>query len=147
MRGLFHHAQHDAIQHLDRRRSDRARGDLGHRVRAIVHGVVNREHRLHHLGLAHQAHGDLGHQHHGAFRAREQAGEIVAGQIRRIAAGRHGRSIRQHGFDAQHVIGGDAVRQRVRPAGVLRHVAADGAGLLAGGIGRVEIAHRAPRPA
>ena len=40
---------------------------------------------------------------------------------------------------SQHVIGGDAVRQGVRTAGVLRHVAADGAGLLAGGIGRVEI--------
>ena len=38
------------------------------------------------------------------------------------------------------MIGGDAIRQRVRTAGVLRHVAADGAGALAGGIGRVEIA-------
>jgi hypothetical protein len=40
------------------------------------------------------------------------------------------------------VIGGHAVGQRVRTAGVLRHIAADGAGALAGGIGRVEIALR-----
>ena len=40
----------------------------------------------------------------------------------------------------QNMIGGDAVGQRVRSAGILRHVAADGAGALAGGIGRVEVA-------
>ncbi len=139
MRGFLHHAQHDAVQHFDRGRSDGARRDLGHRVGAIVHGVVDREQRLHQLRLAHQAHGDLGDQHHGAFRARQQAGEIVAGRIQRLAADGHRRSVGQNGFEAQHVIGGDAVGQRVRPARVLRHIAADGAGLLAGGIGRVEI--------
>ena len=40
---------------------------------------------------------------------------------------------------AEHVIGRDAVGQRVRPAGVFGHVAADGAGALAGGVGRVEV--------
>ena len=75
MRGFFHHAQHDAVQHFDRGGSDGARGDLGYRVRAIVHGVVDREQRLDQLRLPHQAHGDFGHQRHGAFRAREQARE------------------------------------------------------------------------
>ena len=139
MRGFLHHAQHDAVQHLHRGGRDGARGDLGHRIGAIVDGIVDREQRLHQLRLAHQAHRDFGHQRHGAFRTRQQAGKIVTGRVRRFAAGVDRRSVGQHGFDAQHVIGGDAVRQRMRTARVFRYVAADGAGLLAGRIGRVEI--------
>ena len=37
----------------------------------------------------------------------------------------------------QHVVGGEAVLEAVRAAGVLRDVAADGADLLAGRVGRV----------
>ena len=48
----------------------------------------------------------------------------------------------KHELQAQDVVGGYAVGQRMRTAGVLRHIAADGAGALAGGIGRVEIALR-----
>ena len=42
--------------------------------------IVDRQNGLHHLGLAHQPHHDLGDQRHGAFRARQQAGQIVARQ-------------------------------------------------------------------
>ena len=104
--------------------------------------IVDRENRLHHLGLAHQAHHDLGDQRHGAFRARQQARQIVARRVRRFAAGGHDGAVGQHDLEAQHMIGGDAVGQRVRPAGVLRDVAADRAGALAGRIGRVEITVR-----
>ena len=72
VRGFFHHAQHDAVQHLDGRRRDGARRDLGHRVRAIVHRIVDREQRLHQFRLAHQPHDDLGHQRHGSFRSGQQ---------------------------------------------------------------------------
>ncbi len=37
------------------------------------------------------------------------------------------------------MVGSDAISQRVRPSGVLRHIAADGAGALARRIGRVEV--------
>ena len=126
-------------------------------ARAVISATVSRRIRrrrvvdgqdgLDHLRLAHQPHDDLGHQRHGAFRAGQQAGQIVAGQIGFLAAGGDDGAIRQHDFQAQHVIGGDAVGQRVRAAGVLRHVAADGAGALAGGIGRVEITVRLRPPA
>ena len=96
--------------------------------------------RLDRFGLAHQAHGDRRDQRHGAFRAGQQAGEIVARQIGLLAAGLDDGAIGQHHFESQHVIGGDAVGQRVRAAGVFGDVAADGAGALAGGIGRVEVA-------
>ena len=59
----------------------------------------------------------------------------------------HHLAVGQHQLDAEHVIGRDAVLERVRPAGVLGDVAADGAGRLAGGIGRVEEPVRPPRRA
>ena len=80
-------------------------------------------------------------------RAGEQAGEIVAGQIGLLAAGLDDGAIGQHQFEAEHVIGGDAVGQRVRAAGVFGDIAADGAGALAGGVGRVEVAAALARPA
>ena len=50
------------------------------------------------------------------------------------------RAVGEHDFETQHVIGGDAVGERVRAARILAHVSADGAGALAGWIGGVEIA-------
>ena len=47
------------------------------------------------------------------------------------------RRVGQHDLELDHVVGGDAVLEAVRPAGVLRHVAADGAGGLARRIGHV----------
>ena len=117
-------------------------GDLGDGAPGVFAGFVDRQHGLHHFRLAHQAHGDLGDQRHGAFRAGEQAGEIVARQVGCRAAGFDDAAVGQHHLQAQHVIGGDAVGQGVRAAGVFRDVAADGAGALAGRIGRVEVAVR-----
>ena len=51
----------------------------------------------------------------------------------------------QHDLELDDVIGGDAVLEAVRPAGVLGDVAADGAGRLAGGIGDVVQAVRRDR--
>ena len=43
----------------------------------------------------------------------------------------------QHDLAAEHVVGGHAVFQAMHAAGILRHVAADGAGDLRGRVGRV----------
>ena len=67
----------------------------------------------------------------GPFGADDDAGQIVAGIVLRRAAGAHDPAIGQHQFDAEDVIDGDAVFERVRPAGVGGDVAADGAGPLA----------------
>ena len=78
----------------------------------------------------------------GPFGADNDAGQIVAGIVFGRPAGLHDPAIGQHQLDAEDVIDGDAVFERVRPAGVGRHVAADGAGALAGRIGRKVIALR-----
>ena len=89
MRGLLHHAQQHAVEHLDGHRSDCARGDLGHRIAGVVDAVEDGQKRLDGFGLAHQAHGNFGDQRHGAFRTHQQSGEIVAGQIAPAAGVEH----------------------------------------------------------
>ena len=54
-----------------------------------------------------------------------------------LAAQPHDLAGHQHHLDAQQVVGGEAVFQAVHAAGILRHVAADRAGDLRAGVGRV----------
>ena len=73
-------------------------------------------------------------------RADEDAGQVVAGLIERIAAQvRHARH-RQHHAHAEHVVDGEAVLEAVRAAGVFGDVAADGADALRGRVGRIVVA-------
>ena len=64
----------------------------------------------------------------------------------RLAAELHARPAREHDLDAQQIVGGEPVFEAMQPAGIFRHIAADGAGDLAGGIGRVIKAFRFHRP-
>ena len=139
VRRLFHHAQHHAVQHLYRNRRDRARGNFGHGLAAIVGGFVNGKNRLHQLRLAHQPDNHFCHQRHRAFRTGQQPRQIVSGQVLFLAAGLNHGAVRQHRFQAQNVIGGNSVSKRMRTAGVLGDVAANGAGALTRRIGGVEI--------
>ena len=85
-----------------------------------------------------QAHGDLGDDAELAFGADDQSEEIVAGRIEARAADIDDLAVHQHDAHAEHVIGGDAVFQAMRAAGIGGDIAADGAGDLARRIGRVE---------
>ena len=67
------------------------------------------------------------------------------GAIEHRAADVHEVAVRQHGFDAKHVMDGEAVLQAVRAAGVLGDVAADRADDLARRVGRVVAAERRDR--
>ena len=83
---------------------------------------------------------DLGDQRHGAFAAGEEAGEVVAGSSGQLPPVLNDAAVGQDDFEAENVVGGDAVGEGVGAAGVFGDIAADGAGALAGGVGRVEIA-------
>ena len=130
-------AQRPAVEHFARRRSDPARGDVRHGFRGVIHRVIYCQQGFHRFGLAQQLHRDFGHQRQRALRAHQQSGQVVARRVERFSADTHDFAIRQHQLEAQHVICRHAIRQRVRPARVFRHVAADRAGLLARRIGRV----------
>ena len=135
MRGFFDRAQREPVHHLERGRRDAARGDRRHRAGRVRNGRVDGKHRLRRLGLARQPNRDLGYDPHRAFRAHQQARQVTARPIRELGAGVNHATAGKHDFEPQHVVGGDAVGQGVRPARVFRHVAADGAGFLARGVG------------
>ena len=92
------------------------------------------------LRIARQADPDLGDDRQRPFAADDRADQVEARRDLRPARRTARSAVGQHGFDAEHVVDGDAVLQRVRPAGVGRHVAADRAGPLARRVGRIVIA-------
>ena len=108
--------------------------------------VEDGQHRLDGLRLLEDAHDDLGGDAEGALGADEEADQVVALRVARLAAEPHDLAVGQHHLEAEHVVGRHAVLQRVRAAGVVGDVAADGAGLLARGVGRVVEALRPHRP-
>ena len=88
-------------------------------------------------GFLQDAHGDLGDDAEQALRAGDDAEQIVAAGVEMLAADAHDLAGHQHHLAAEHVVGGHAVFQAMHAAGILRHIAADGAGDLRGRVGRV----------
>ncbi len=83
------------------------------------------------------AHDRFHHHAQQSFRAGDDAKQIEPLAAGRLAAETQARAIRQREFHAQQVVRGEAVFEAMQSAGILRDVAADGAGDLARGIGRV----------
>ena len=75
-------------------------------------------------------------------RADDDAGQVVARVVFGRPARTHDPAVGQHEFDAEDVVDGDAVFERVRAAGVGGDVAADGAGPLARRVRSVVVAVR-----
>ncbi len=135
MKRLFHGDQDALIHHFQSRRNDAGADDVADGIGRVVDRFEDAQHGAHALRIARQPNPDLGDDGQGSFAADEHAGQIEAGIVFGRAAELDDRAIGQHHFDAQHVIDGDAVFERVRAAGVGGHVAADGAGPLARRIG------------
>ncbi len=136
---LFDATHHPAIQHLQRCRGHAALRDRDHRVRRVLHRIVNSQQRSHgfrHLG---QLDRDARGNSHGAFRADKKPCQIQTAGILCFATELHNAPIREHDFQTGDVVDGHAHGQRVWSAGIFGNVAADRAGFLAGRIGRVII--------
>ena len=93
--------------------------------------------RARRLRLLQDAHGDLGDDAEQPFGAGDDAHQVVAGILRRLAADAQDLAAHQHDLAAEHVVGGHAVFQAVHAAGIFRDIAADRAGDLRRRIGRV----------
>ena len=103
----------------------------------ILVGGKADEHGARRLGLLQDAHRDFGDDAEQAFRAGHDAQEIIALAVEMLAAEPDDLAGDQHHLDAEHIVGGEAVFEAMHAAGILRDIAADGAGDLRGGIGRV----------
>jgi len=131
---VFNGVESPAIDHFAGGGSDGAGGDFGDGARGVVEIVENGEQSFYGFGLARKFHGDFGDEGQRALGTDEQAAKIVTGRIAVSAADAYDFSIGEDEFERDNVIGGDAVRKRVRAASVFGNVAADGAGFLAGRI-------------
>ena len=84
-----------------------------------------------------EPHRHLGDHPEQAFRAGEHAEQIQPVTVQMLAAKPDDLAGDQHHFKAKDIVGGEAVFQAMHPAGIFRHIAANGAGDLRGGVRRV----------
>jgi len=133
---IFHNAERPAVEHFAGGRSDGAGGDVNDGFRGIVHRIKYGKKGFDGFGLAGELYCDFGNQGKSAFGADEEASQVVTGRVSLRVANTNDFAVGKNEFECGDVIGGDAVSERVGTARVFGHVAADGAGFLAGGIGR-----------
>jgi hypothetical protein len=125
------------VHHLHAAGND-PRGDDGrHGVAGSFAAREAEQQRPRGFRLLQDPHRDFGDHPQEPFRPGHQAQEVVPFRVQMFAAQADHRAVDQYHFQAQQVVGGQAVFETMDAAGVLRHVAADGTGDLAGGIGRV----------
>ena len=100
---------------------------LDHRARAAIDRIEGADCRRHRLLHRVQPHRDLGDDAERAFRADEEAREIVAGsRFLRAARGLDDAAIGEHDLERQHVLAHGAIAHGVRARGARRRHAAEG---------------------
>lgn len=129
-------AECPAIEHFASRGNNGARGNVHNGFGGVVDGIKNREERFDGFGLAGELHGNFGDKRERAFGTYEEAGQVVARSVALAIANPDDFAVRKDQLERGDVIGGDAIGERVGTTGIFGDVAADGAGLLAGWIGR-----------
>ena len=120
----LHGRRHHAVGY-NRADGGRGRGHVG----------VGGQHGLDRGRVGGEAHGHRGGHPAQALGADEGAPQVVAVRLGLQPAQHHRLAVGEHHLHRGHMGAGDAVGQAVGAAGVVGHVAADGAGLLAGGVG------------
>ena len=128
------------VHHFERGRDDAGADDAADRLRGVVDRVEHGEHRAVALRIAGEPDPDFGDDGERALAADDRADQVEAGRIFGRAAEADDLALGRDDFEAEDVVDGDAVFERVRPAGVGADVAADRAGALAGGVGGVVVA-------
>ncbi len=126
-----------AVHEFHRRRHDARRDDVRDALSRIGHAGKGGEQGPRRGRPGQDAHRRLDHDAEKSFGAAHHAEQIEPARPRRLAAEPEALAGHQHEFDAEQVVRGQSVFQAMQPAGILRDIAADGAGDLAGGIGSI----------
>ncbi len=135
---ILDHPNGGAVHELQSSGNDSRCDDRGRDPGSFVDGHEISEQGSHRLRPGHELHRDIEREPEAALRTDERAPQIVAIALTDGAAELHHFAARQEHRQRQHVVERDAVLEAVRPAGVLGHVSADGAGSFARGVRRVE---------
>ena len=133
----FHQTHGVAVHDLHGGGNDAGRDRGRDRATRLLDGLEVEQHGLHGLRLGQEAHADLGDDRERAFAADHRGGEVEMRAVGRLAAEQDDVAVLEHRDHAEHVVEGHAVLEAVRTAGIRGDVAAHGAHLLRGGIGRV----------
>ena len=131
----------ELVHHLQRAGDNARRDDVADGLTGVFHALEHAEHRFIGLRRFDKPHQHLRDDAEHPFAADDRAAQIVALHLLAAVGFRaepNDLAVGQHHFETEHVVGGDAVFERVRSAGIGGHIAADGAGGLAGRIGRIE---------
>ena len=129
--------RHGLIHHLQPGRDDAGRDHGGHGVAGLAHVVEAGHDAARQLRLGDQAHGDFGGHGQHALAADQDGQQVEARRVQRRGAELHRLALHGEATHLEHVVHRQPVLEAVHAARVLGHVAADGAGDLAAGIGRV----------
>src|ERR687897_94595 len=123
------------VHHLERRRQQPAGDDAAHGLGGGVDRGEVEQQRGHGRWVGREPHGDAGGDAQGSLAAHERAPQVEPGGLGVEPAEDGHRPVGQHDLHGQHMGARHAVGEAVRPARVVGHVAPDGAGLLARGVG------------
>ncbi len=126
------------VHEFDGDRDDAGSDDIGDAGAGLFRAFEAEEHGARAFRLGDQPHRRLGDDAELAFGAADEAEQIVARRIQRLAAELDHRAVEQHHLDAEQIVGRDAVFQAVGAAGIHADIAADRAGELRARIGRIE---------
>ena len=126
-----------AIHHLHAAGDNARANNIGDALAAGLARIEPDHQRPRRRRLRQDPHCHFGDHTQQAFGPGHQAEQIIAFRIHMLAAKAQNFAIGQHHLDTENVVGGQPVFQAVHAAGILRHIAANGAGDLAGGVGRI----------
>ena len=133
----FNGADGGVVHHLQRGGDNAGGHNAGHRPSRSIHGGEVGEHSVHGVGERHQAHRDFRGHTEAAFAAHKQPEQVVPVRFTEGVAQLRDGAIGEDHLTRHDVIERHAIFETVRPAGILGHIAADGAHTLAGRVGRV----------
>ena len=144
MYGGFRGLDGQRVHDLHRRRQHPGGDDVADGLPRGLDRIECGQQGLHHFRPLDDAQRDFRGHAQRPFRPDEYPRQVVAGCVQRGGAQLHQFARGQHHIECQNVGGREAVFQAMRAAGILRHVAADGAHRLRRRIGRIEVSLRAP---
>jgi len=134
---FFHCVNGRPVHHFHAAGNDAGGNYIGHALARIL--VCRKAHQddTGRFRLLQEPHCNLGDYPEEALRTGEHAEQVQPVAVQMFAAKPDYLAADQHHFDAQYIVGGEAVFQAVHPAGIFRHIAANGAGDLRGRVGRI----------
>ena len=131
---LLERLRDQLVHHLQRTRHNPGGDDVTHRLAGLFDTLENTEESLECRWRFGEAHQSPGHHAEHALRADACAAQVVAANLLttvRLDPQPLDAAVRQHHLVAKDMVGGDAVFQRMRAAGVCRNVAPNRASRLA----------------